>query len=241
MWCDTPDAAAALSARLDTLNLRAWHPRSGDLHICDAWPVQGDSAALPSPGPERWHPHPEPIYDLGPLLDMGPYYLTTLIHLLGPVTSVRGASAVTRPLRTKVSGDTFTSTTPTHVDALLQTADGASVTVTTSFDAQGTTRHLEIYGTDGTLVLPDPNFHHGIVRLRHRGETTWDSLAPALPRVDVVGRGMGLLDLADALKDRARAQATGDLPCTSSRSSRRSGGPLPPEPGKPYRMPPTLR
>ncbi|WP_310738408.1 Gfo/Idh/MocA family oxidoreductase [Microbispora sp. H10949] len=170
------------------------------------------AAALLSPGPERWHPHPEPIYDLGPLLDMGPYYLTALIHLLGPVASVRGASTVTRPLRTKVSGDTFTSTVPTHVDALLQTCGEVPITVTTSFDVQGTTRpHLEIYGTGGTLVLPDPNFHQGVVRLRCRSETTWNFLAPAFPRVDVVGRGMGLLDLADALNNGGPAQATGDL------------------------------
>ncbi|MCT9934939.1 Gfo/Idh/MocA family oxidoreductase [Planotetraspora sp. A-T 1434] len=170
------------------------------------------TAALLSPGPERWHPHPEPIYDLGPLLDMGPYYLTALIHLLNPITSVRGATTAIRPLRTKASGDTFTATAPTHVDALLQTADGVSVTVTTSFDVQGTTRpHLEVYGTEGTLVLPDPNFHHGVVRLRRRGEVTWDFLAPALSRFDVIGRGMGVLDLAGTLCGGGRGQATGDL------------------------------
>lgn len=170
------------------------------------------TAALLSPGPERWHPRPEPIYDLGPLLDMGPYYLATLIHLLGAVASVHGATAATRAPRTKVSGDAFTATAPTHIDALLETRSGVPITVTTSFDVQGTTRpHLEIYGTDGTLVLPDPNFHHGVVRLRRRGETTWESLTPALPRVNVIGRGMGVLDLADALRNGARGQATGDL------------------------------
>ncbi|WP_433496795.1 Gfo/Idh/MocA family protein [Sphaerimonospora sp. CA-214678] len=169
------------------------------------------TAALLSPGPERWHPRPESIYGLGPLLDMGPYYLTALIHLLGPVVSVRGATTLRRPLRTKVSGDTFTATAPTHVEALLETAAGVALTLTTSFDIQGTTRpHLEIYGTDGTLLLPDPNFHHGVVRLRRRGEATWDTIPPA-PSRSVVGRGMGVLDLAEALRTNGRGKATANL------------------------------
>ncbi|MDF5759042.1 Gfo/Idh/MocA family oxidoreductase [Spongiactinospora sp. TRM90649] len=154
------------------------------------------TAALLSPGPERWHPRPEPIYDLGPLLDMGPYYLTALIHLLGPIATVHGAICGSRPRRTRPSGAEFTTTTATHVEALLETAAGVSITLTTSFDTQATTRpHLEIYGTDGTLVLPDPNFHEGTVRIRRQGENDWSALTPKMPGFEVVGRGMGVLDL----------------------------------------------
>lgn len=159
------------------------------------------TAALLSAGPERWHPNPEPIYDLGPLLDMGPYYLTTLIYLLGPLTGVDGASSTRRPTRTNASGVTFTVEGPTHLDALLRTRARVPVTLTTSFDIQATTRpHLEIYGTEGTLVLPDPNFHTGVVRIRRRDDHTWRTLPQPASPFDVVGRGMGVLDLAEALR-----------------------------------------
>lgn len=170
------------------------------------------TAALLSAGPERWHPNPEPIYDLGPLLDMGPYYLTTLIHLLGPITDVDGASATGRPTRTNTSGVTFTVEGPTHLDALLRTRARVPVTLTTSFDIQATTRpHLEIYGTEGTLVLPDPNFHTGAVQIRRRDDGTWRTLQQPASPFDVVGRGMGVLDLAEALRTGRPVQATGEF------------------------------
>ncbi|WP_084965844.1 Gfo/Idh/MocA family protein [Thermoactinospora rubra] len=170
------------------------------------------TAALLSPGPERWHPAPEPIYALGPLLDMGPYYLSTLIYLLGPIAAVHGAAAACRPIRAKASGALFTATAPTHVDAVLQTTTGISITMTSSFDVQATMRpHLEIYGTDGTLILPDPNFHTGAVRLRRRDEDTWHTLPQPPPALDVIGRSMGVLDIAQALRTGHPTHATGDL------------------------------
>ncbi|MFI0424552.1 Gfo/Idh/MocA family protein [Spongiactinospora sp. 9N601] len=173
-------------------------------------PIAGTGALL-SPGPERWHPNPQPIYDLGPLLDMGPYYLSVLTALLGPIGKVRGATCRSRSCRTRPSGEVFTTASPTHVEALLETTTGVSITLTTSFDVQATTRpHLEIYGTEGTLVLLDPNFHEGVVRVRRRDETNWRVLPQEAAEFEVIGRGMGVLDLADAMLSRRPSKASGE-------------------------------
>ncbi len=133
--------------------------------------VVAAEAALLSSGPETWHTTPEAFYQpgLGPLGDMAPYYLATLAYLLGPITHVHAAATTSRNPRTIVTGAragaTFGAHAPTHASALLTTAIGVPVTVSASFDVAATSRpHLEIYGTDGTLVLPDPNFHDGPVR-----------------------------------------------------------------------------
>jgi predicted dehydrogenase len=164
------------------------------------------SAALLSPGPERWHPAPKPFYaaGAGPLYDMGPYYLTALVQLLGPYTRVDGVAATARPERTiytgPQTGQTFASAVPTHIDVTLRTTKGAAVALTTSFDIAATTRpHLEIYGTDGTLLLPDPNFHEGAVRLRRRSDRDWQALPQPPCDLEVIGRGMGVGDTARAI------------------------------------------
>ncbi|SEG93882.1 Predicted dehydrogenase [Thermomonospora echinospora] len=175
------------------------------------------SAALLSGGPERWHPAPQPFYAprMGPLLDMGPYYLTQLTHLLGPITQVEGATATTRPHRTIATGPQaghhFTAQAFTHVEALLKTASGIPVTFTASFDATATARpHLEINGTEGTLILPDPNFHHGPVQLRRSDSPDWHTLAPQTAVPETIGRGMGVLDTAQALRTDRPTRGTGE-------------------------------
>lgn len=177
-------------------------------------PLAASSSLLTS-GPERWHPAPENLYapGMGPLVDMGHYYLAQLVHLLGPIDRVDGATVMTRPHRVLRSGpragQIFQAQAPTHVDALLRTVGGAAITITTSSDVHATTRpHLEIYGSEGTLVLSDPNFHHGTVRLRLRGKTEWNEL-PSLAADEPVGRGMGVLDLAVALRTGEPHAATG--------------------------------
>lgn len=177
-------------------------------------PLSADAALL-SCGPENWHPAPEPFYaaELGPLLDMGPYYLSVLTYLLGPVTHVVGAMTSTRSRRTirtgPRAGEHFAAGAPTRVDALFRTSTGLPVTFAASFDTVATVRpHLEIYGTEGTLQLPDPNFHDGEVRLRRRGQDTWSVLPTGLGGVS--GRGMGVVDLADAIAEQRPHRAVGE-------------------------------
>ena len=181
--------------------------------------VVAAEAALLSSGPETWHATPEPFYQprLGPLGDMAPYYLATLAHLLGPITDVHAAATTCRNPRTLATGaragTTFISHAPTHAAALLATATGVPVTFTASFDVSASSRpHLEIYGTDGTLVLPDPNFHAGSVRLRGRGSREWIELVQDEPSPSTtIGRGIGVLDLARAMLGQSIQQATGRL------------------------------
>lgn len=174
------------------------------------------SASLLNPGPERWHPAPEALYapGMGPLIDMGPYYLAQLVHLLAPIDRVHGVTAATRPHRVlgtgPRAGHVFRAQTYTHVDALLRTITGVPITFTASNDVHATVRpHLEIYGSEGTLLLPDPNFHHGTVRLRRRADTHWRTLPATSSAQHPVGRGMGVLDLAAAMRTGNPYAATG--------------------------------
>ncbi|MET8683622.1 Gfo/Idh/MocA family oxidoreductase [Streptomyces sp. NPDC004732] len=175
--------------------------------------IRSASATLLSTGPERWHPSPEPFYaeHAGPLGDMGPYYLTALDFLLGPL-HVRAATAHTRPARTIRSGpragSNFTADAPTYVAALLETNTGAPVTLTTSFDAAGThAPHLEIHGSTGTLVLPDPNFHDGPVLHRSYGAREWTAIDTDRA-IGPLGRGLGVLDLAAAVREGREPQCS---------------------------------
>lgn len=175
------------------------------------------SAALLSAGPERWHPEPEGFYEpgLGPLADMGPYYLSQLVHLLGSIAQVKGAIGTTTAQRVIRSGAqagrTFHAQAFTHVEAILQSVTGVAITLTLSSDVQASARpHLEITGSEGTLVLPDPNFHEGTARIRCRGEPGWTDLPSQAERsAHPVGRGMGVLELAAALRRGEPQQSTG--------------------------------
>ncbi|GAA4888713.1 Gfo/Idh/MocA family oxidoreductase [Pseudonocardia sp. C8] len=171
-------------------------------------PLAADAALL-APGPESWHPAPQPFYasGAGPLGDMGPYYLAMLTYLLGPIEYVEACVTSTRSERVVRTGpyadDTFRADSPTHLVAFLRSHGQVLITLTTSFDIAATTRpHLEIYGTDGSLVLPDPNFHNGPVRYRSRGERAWQELAQEDAFVST-GRGLGVLDLVDSIRSGA--------------------------------------
>ncbi|MFA1543535.1 Gfo/Idh/MocA family protein [Actinomadura monticuli] len=175
------------------------------------------SAALLTAGPERWHPEPEGFYepDLGPLADMGPYYLSQLVHLLGSIAQVDAATGTTVARRTIRSGNragqVFRTKAFTHVEAVLRSAAGVTIALTVSSDVQASTRpHLEIYGSEGTLVLPDPNFHQGTVRIRCRDQSGWTDLPTGAERSGhPVGRGMGVLELAAALRTAEPHRTTG--------------------------------
>jgi predicted dehydrogenase len=160
------------------------------------------SATMVTPGHERWHANPDFYYQPGggPLLDMGPYYLSALVTLLGPVTSVVGGASRTRSIRTIGSGPRQGTTVPvdidTHVTGILTHAGGALSTIVMSFDAVAThSANIEIHGTLGSLGVPDPNHFEGDVQLRALGEDKWTTL-PVSAGYPAGGRGIGLADLA---------------------------------------------
>lgn len=169
------------------------------------------SATWVSPGHEAWHPNPDFYYldGGGPLLDMGPYYLTSLLHLLGPVRSVIGAGSRARTSRTIASGPRagveIAVEVDTHVTGVLEHVSGALSTVTFSFDAAGTrASSIEVHGQNGSLVVPDPNRFDGDVLLRRTGSDDWDLVAPRGGYIDGA-RGVGLLDFVSDAPDAARA------------------------------------
>src|SRR5690606_27251254 len=117
------------------------------------------TAFMMSRGHEHWHPNPAFYYQKGggPMFDMGPYYLTALVSLLGPVARVSGATRITRPQRTITCqpryGEVVDVEVPTHVAGLLDFAAGPIGTIITTFDVQASNLPwIEIYGTAGTFA-----------------------------------------------------------------------------------------
>ncbi|CAN7165978.1 Gfo/Idh/MocA family oxidoreductase [Arthrobacter sp. LjRoot78] len=160
------------------------------------------TATMVTPGHERWHPQPDFYYvpGGGPLLDMGPYYVSALVTLLGPVVSVIGAASHTRGTRTigagPRAGETVPVSTDTHVTGVLVHESGALSTLVMSFDAVATqSANLEIHGETGSLVVPDPNHFDGDVKLRSLGGEGWEVLPVSAGYVGSA-RGYGLHDLA---------------------------------------------
>ena len=158
-------------------------------------------------GPDAWHPDPEMFFrrGAGPLFDMGPYYLSALIMLLGPIESVTADATTARTQRAIGSGpragQTFPVETPTHVSASYRFASGPVVTLVFSFDVQAhTLPNLQLYGTDGTLALPDPNTFGGPVRLRRRNDDDWADQPLDAGHADNA-RGLGLVEMARHLRN----------------------------------------
>jgi predicted dehydrogenase len=127
-------------------------------------------------GMEHWHPNPDFFFlpGAGPVLDIGPYYVANLINLIGPVRRVgalANAATPTRTIRTEGprQGEAIPVKTPTNVHALLEFENGAAVTLTTSWDVWAH-RHgpMELYGTEGALFVPDPNFFGGMLEAAGR-------------------------------------------------------------------------
>jgi predicted dehydrogenase len=160
------------------------------------------TATMVTPGHERWHPNPDFYYQPGggPLLDMGPYYVSALVTLLGPVVSVMGAASHTRSERTIGSGPRAGETVPvnidSHVTGVLVHASGALSTLFMSFDAvKSKSPNIEIHGERGSLAVPDPNHFDGDVQLFALGAEEWQTLPVSAGYVDS-GRGFGIADLA---------------------------------------------
>jgi predicted dehydrogenase len=170
------------------------------------------TATMVTPGHEAWHPNPDFYYleGGGPLLDMGPYYVSSLVQILGPAVSVTGRSSRLRDTRTIASGPRNGEVVPveveSHVTGVIEHANGALSTITTSFDGVATTAApLEIHGTEGSLAVPDPNTFAGDVSVRMRGTKEWELVPPTHGFVDAA-RGVGLRDFVHtAPGDNARA------------------------------------
>ena len=175
------------------------------------------TAVMVTPGHEAWHPNPDFYYRPGggPLLDMGPYYITALIQLLGPVRSVVGvgepaARRSGRSRRGTAPGERIPVEVQTHVTGVLEHHSGALSTITTSFDAVATTAApIEVHGELATLAVPDPNNFDGEVRLFERSTRTWQPLDVAAGYVGRA-RGVGLLDFIAAGSGRP-GRASGDV------------------------------
>ena len=167
-------------------------------------------------GPEGWHPNPAFFYrrGAGPLFDMGPYYITALIHLLGPVERVAAMARISFAERTATSaaryGEKLPVEVPTHVAGTLAMAAGPVATMITSFDVWGhTLPRIEVYGSEGSLSVPDPNTFGGPVRLLRAGEKEWTDVP--LTHSDAVRRGVGVADMAAAIRDGRPHRASGEL------------------------------
>ncbi|WP_066364564.1 Gfo/Idh/MocA family protein [Herbidospora mongoliensis] len=183
-------------------------------HHLDAGLIGRPAAAMATmitAGPEPWHPDPDFYYlpGGGPLLDMGPYYVTALVTLLGPVVSAIGASSRTRQERVIGSGPRVGTripvTTDTHVTGVLTHASGALSTLIMSFDGSATRApNIEVHGDLGTLIVPDPNRFDGDV-LVHRVGQTWEPL-PVTAGYRDSGRGIGVYDMITAPRPRASGE-----------------------------------
>lgn len=229
VWSEKPltltrDQAAALNAYAADLGLRvACAPDTflgGALQtpqraIADGQigTVHSALGIVQSPGPERVHPNPAFFYTAGagPVLDMGPYYVTAMVQMLGAVVSVVSVGAAPLPTRRIRVGDDagteFPVLIPTQNSALITFASGATATLVTSFDSGVRRDQLEFYGTSGTLQVPNPNHFEGDSTLTPVFEEP-----QVLPtRGSVWGRGVGVVDLARSIRAEKPERASGLL------------------------------
>jgi len=173
------------------------------------------TAFMLCPGHESWHPYPFFYYEVGggPMFDMGPYYLTALVHLFGPVKRVSGTTSKATDQRLVTSqphaGEFAKVHVPTHVQCLLEMESGVVGTLITSFDVQAhTLPHIQIYGTEATLTCPDPNGFGGQI-LRGKG-SEWEEIGLQFPNAGN-SRALGLADMANAIQTGRDHRASGEL------------------------------
>jgi len=168
-------------------------------------------------GHESWHPDPEFYYKVGggPLFDMGPYYLTALVAMLGPVRRVSGSAQASFPTRTITSqpknGTIISVDTPTHLSATLDFTAGPVATLITSFDVWA--HHLpciEIHGTLGSLSVPDPNTFGGKVQLWQPASRQWQEVDLVPIRAEN-SRSIGVADMAYAIRTGRPHRANGEM------------------------------
>ncbi|MEJ7838719.1 MAG: Gfo/Idh/MocA family oxidoreductase [Thermomicrobiales bacterium] len=177
----------------------------------------GAGICFASHGNEHWHPNPAFSYEHGggPVFNLGPYYLTAIVALLGPIRRITGLSSISFPTRTISSqplvGQTITVTTPTFVNAAFEFASGPVASFTATYDVWKSERpKIEIYGSEGTLSVPDPNTFSGPVRLYRQSTQAWEEV-PLDAGFSDNARGIGLADLAEARARGTLHRANGDL------------------------------
>jgi predicted dehydrogenase len=165
----------------------------------------GGSGFMLSRGPESWHPNPEFFYKrgAGPLFDMGPYYLTAFATLLGPVKRVTGSARISfkqREITSQPLAGAFVDVdVPTHIAAILDFDAGPVVTLSTSFDvAASKLSNIEIYGSEGSLAVPDPNTFGGPLYIKRHREEEWHEVPMEFPYSEN-SRGLGVADMAAAI------------------------------------------
>jgi len=173
----------------------------------------GAEARMITHGPESWHPDPAAFYQpaAGPMLDMGPYYVTTLINLLGRVDRVAGMARASFPERVagceQRRGERIPVDVPTHVNGILSFENGAVAHLLTTFDVYHPQHSaVEIYGSEGTLFVPNPNNFSGEIQLRRGNE---DAVLPLLYGYRENVRGLGLADMARGLLTGRERRADG--------------------------------
>ena len=176
----------------------------------------GAAAFMICRGHESWHPDPAFYYQYGggPMMDMGPYYITAMVNLLGGVSSVMGVTKSAFPTRTITSqphcGEEVKVEVPTYVTGIMNFENGATGTIFTTFDVcyPGQAR-LEIYGTKGTLFVPDPNTFGGPVKLlRQESKDKTVMEVPLCFDYCENSRALGLADMAKALQTGRDARET---------------------------------
>lgn len=187
--------------------------------VDDNWigrPVAG-TAFMMGHGPEAWHPNPSFFYQkgAGPMFDMGPYYITALIHLLGPVKRVCANTTAAQKERMATCkehfGEMLKVDVPTHYSGSLEFHNGAIITLTISFDVW---KHghapIELYGIEGSLQVPDPNTFGGQVRVFRPGNPDWREQAYSHGYADNM-RSIGLADMICAIKSGRPHRCNGEM------------------------------
>ena len=183
-----------------------------------------------SRGMEHWHPNPDFFFQVGggPILDLGPYYITDLISLVGPIKRVTAFTGMARTEREVTApgpyqGSRIKVGTPTTIHAILEFHNGAIITLGASWDVSSHGHHnIELYGTEGSVYVPDPNFFNGDVTVTDREGTKekvtpWDhpfgkanqDLDKPSPRANY--RNAGLADMMDSLETGRKARCDIDV------------------------------
>jgi len=169
-------------------------------------------------GHESWHPDPEFYYQrgAGPMLDMGPYYVTALVNCIGPAKRVAGATGSALEERTITSekkyGKRVPVETPTHLAGTIDFANGAIGTIVMSFDVWASRLpRIEIHGTEGSLSVPDPNTFGGPVKLYRPGDKEWLDIPVYTHCYTDNSRGLGVADMALAVVADRQQRASGEL------------------------------
>jgi predicted dehydrogenase len=179
--------------------------------------IIGGSAIFMCPGHERWHPSPAFFYAPGggPMLDMGPYYITALVNLIGPVARVSGVATRARAQRVissePLKGTPIAVEVATHVAGTLEFVGGAVVSIAMSFDVPKH-RHtpIELYGSQASMIVPDPNHFGGTIEIARPGQE-WEVQGTQHPYADGNFRIIGVADMAHAIRGNQPHRASGEL------------------------------